>query len=214
MKALPLFLLMMPLMATADPTPEAVPLNRYEPLIARSPFSPASAAAPSAAPSFARNFYLTGMATVGDKAFITIASREGKQVFSLMEGETQEGMTFTRAEWAPGVGRSRAVIVRDGQTAMIAFDEVAMKAAPVATPAPIASTQPQQGGWGGESRQREWGGGRRRGGRGGGDWSNPDQRQYLREQRRAWFRAMQQQNGQGGHNGQNPNAPQQFQRPR
>lgn len=200
MKALSLFPLLMPLAALsalANPTPEAVPLARYEPLIARSPFSPASSAAPVAAtPSFARNYYLTGMATVGEKAFVTVASRDTKSVFSLMEGETRDGVTFARAEWVPGVGRSRAVLIRDGQTATVTFDEVAMKAAPVATPAPAATTQSQQhGGWNRDHRQNNsWSG--RRGGRGrsrGGDWSNPEQRQYMREQRRAWFRAMQQQ---------------------
>ncbi len=196
MKVPSLFLLLMPLSALANPTPEAVPLARYEPLIARSPFSPASAATPAAAaPSFARNYYLTGMATVGEKAFVTIASRDTKSVFSLMEGETRDGVTFARAEWVPGVGRSRAVLIRDGQTATVTFDEAAMKAAPAATPPPVATTQPQQhGGWNGERRQGNWSG--RRGGRGRssrGDWSNPEQRQYMRESRRAWFRAMQQQ---------------------
>ncbi len=190
--------------ATAEPTermPEAVPLSRYQAMIDKSPFAPATAApAPVVeAPSFAKDFYITGMAQFGSKPFVTVSSRDNQKRFSLVEGQSFEGMTLTSVEWAPEVGKSKITLKKGSEFGVIGFDEAAMQpaAAPVPQPQQIQAQGPFPGG-----------------GRGGGNFGYGDRQrrrprmegeggsEAWQERRRAWIEANQQRAGAQGRNGQ------------
>lgn len=199
-------LLLLPLGAlnanSSEATPQPVPLDRYDTLISRSPFAPATApvAPPKEAPSFAKDYYLTGLAVVDGKAFASFSSRDAQTRFSLLEGDSYEGMTFSGVEWQEGVGRSRVTLMKGATSAEVTFDEAAMQAPPLPTPPQqTANANTANGQRGGNSRE-DWQQRRERWRqRGGGDWQSSEQRRFMREQRRAHYRAMFQQGGMGGH---------------
>ena len=146
-------------LAAADDAggPPAVPLERYEALIQHSPFALATAAAATPAPvkeetaSFANNYYVVGMAQMGEKPFVTISSRDRQQRFSLFVGETSaDGITLSSVEWLPEVGKSRVTLKQGVEFGVVSFDEAAMKPAPppaVPSPTPAVASFPQRGNW-------------------------------------------------------------------
>jgi hypothetical protein len=193
-----LAILTAPLCATAETleeTPASIPISRYQAMIEKSPFAPATAApAPTVeAPSFAKDYYITGMAQLGSKSFVTISSRDQQKRFSLVEGQTFEGMTLTGVEWAPGVGRSKVTLKKGSDFGVIGFDEAAMQpAAPPVQQAP-QQVQNQPPGTGGRGSGNFGYGDRQRRRPGGEGWE---------ERRRAWMEANRGQGGQGAQSGQ------------
>lgn len=163
--------------ATDAGGPQPVPLERYDALIRHSPFALATAAATPApvkeeAASFARDYYVVGMAQMGEKPFVTISSRDRQRRFSLFVGETSaSGITLSSVEWLPEVGKSRVTLKQGAEFGVVSFDEAAMKPAPppaVPSPTPAMAALPQRGGpqangqRSNENRRRrfrEWGSG-------------------------------------------------------
>src|SRR5258708_5891960 len=76
------------------PNPTQLPMDRYATMAERSPFALSTAPAPVAAPqaSFAANWYVSGIARVGDADFVTIKSRDLSTQFSLFAHEPQNGV--------------------------------------------------------------------------------------------------------------------------
>lgn len=116
----------------AEALPEAVPLSRYQNLIEKSPFALATAVTPPPAPkeetpSFAKDFYITGMAQLGKENFVTISSRDKQRRFSLTVGESHDDITLTSVEWVPETGKSKAILKKGSEFGTIGFDEVAMQ---------------------------------------------------------------------------------------
>ncbi|HWL52188.1 MAG TPA: hypothetical protein VNQ90_07125 [Chthoniobacteraceae bacterium] len=138
--------------------PEAKPLEHYEALLQQSPFAVASAAPPPApaateTASFARGYYVVGMAQLGETPFVTISTRDRQKRFSLSVGETSaEGITLEGVEWAPEIGKSRVTLKKGGELGVVSFDEAAMKVAAVPTPSPTPENASH--GWRGPGNRR------------------------------------------------------------
>ncbi len=150
MNARPLLLLLAAAAAAhaqeAPALPAPVPMERYEPLVAHSPFAPATAAAPAPPPkvesaSFAKDFYLTGMARMGATSVVTLFSRDKQKRYSLAVGESIDGLTLASVEWAETTGQGKATLKKGEEFGIVGFDEAAMKQAP--PPAAPAPQQPQ-----------------------------------------------------------------------
>lgn len=136
-------------------------LSHYQAMLEQSPFALASAAptpepAATETASFARDYYVVGMAQVGETPFVTISTRDRQKRFSLSVGETSaEGITLTRVDWSQEVGKSRVTLKMGNELGVISFDEAAMKAAPPPpVPTPEAAPSGPPGNWRGRGDRR------------------------------------------------------------
>lgn len=135
-------LLVLTVPAGAEPVvPEPHPLSRYEQLIADSPFAPATpVAAPVESAPFAANLYVSGLAKMGDKDFVTVVSRDQQSRYTLVTGEAPDnGLSLVGVQWDDEVGKSKVTIKKDGETAVLEFDQAVVKTAPAegAPPPPM-----------------------------------------------------------------------------
>jgi len=115
----------------------------------KSPFALATAAAPVAEPqaSFAANWYVHGIARVGETDFVTIKSRDATQIFSLIGREAQHGVSVASIEWSETIGKSKVILQKGTETAKLEFNEAELRApAPGANPPNVAATKPGQPG--------------------------------------------------------------------
>jgi len=131
------FLLLLTGFATAHP------LERYQRMMARSPFAPASEApaAPEATEGFAKDFVLTGVVRMGEGAYITVSSRDKSRQFSLSGDAVYQGISIAGIQWSDHAGGTKVTLKRGGEYGVIGFDEAAIRAAP--TPAPVAQSAAQ-----------------------------------------------------------------------
>ena len=114
------------------PTP--LPSERYQTLIKKSPFAPATAgAAPAAVAGFATNYYVSGVAKIGDRDFVTIASRDGQSRFSLSPGDPEgpDGITVTKIQWSDQLGKSKVTMKKGSEVGVAEFDQAALQKPPV-----------------------------------------------------------------------------------
>jgi len=135
--------------ALAVETPSAIPSNfapeRYEALIARSPFTlatPPVAAAPPPDKGFAEGWYVTSLARVDGMDFVSIKARDGGVQFSLFGGEPKEGVSLQKVDWSNSIGRSTVTISKDGQEAKLEFNQAEIAATPQAPVVPANIRQP------------------------------------------------------------------------
>jgi hypothetical protein len=125
-----------------DAIPTAFQKDRYESLRVRSPFAPATAvvaATPQA--SFAANWYVSGVARIGDDNFVTIKSRDNTTQFTLFANEPVGGVTLASVSWSDQVGKSTVVLCKGTETARLEFNEAQLRA-----PAATAGASPAPGG--------------------------------------------------------------------
>lgn len=131
----------LPLLAE-DPVPSAFAKNRYESLRVKSPFAVATAAAPTVSQaSFAANWYVSGVARVGDENYVTIKSRDLATQFSLFAGQSVGGVALASVTWSDQVGKSTVILRKGTETARLEFNEAQLRAAAttgVAKPTPGA----------------------------------------------------------------------------
>src|SRR5260221_14630487 len=83
--------------------PGAFPPERYEALIAKSPFALATPVAPPpAAPdkSFADGWYVSGLAQLDGKDFVTIKSRDLSVQFTLFGSDPANGVVLKKVDWS------------------------------------------------------------------------------------------------------------------
>lgn len=140
-------LLAVPVWAADQPMPEAHPAGRYSTMVEKSPFALATAAAPVAEPqaSFAANWYVHGIARVGDTDFVTIKSRDATQIFSLIGREPQNGVSVASIEWSETIGKSKVILQKGTETAKLEFNEAELRGpAPGTNPPNVAATKPGQ----------------------------------------------------------------------
>jgi hypothetical protein len=128
-----------------DPIPQAFPQGRYENLRGHSPFSLATVQAPvaPAGPGFADNWYVSGIARIGDDDFVTIKSRDLAKQFSLFASETDRdtGVSVASVNWSDAVGKSTVILRKGTETAKLEFNEAEVHATPAA-----AAVKPPPGG--------------------------------------------------------------------
>jgi len=126
------------------PIPTAFPKSRYDAVRAHSPFAVATVETPPPAPtaSFAANWFVSGIARVGDEDFVTIKSRDLSTQFSLFgKNDTVSGVALASVTWSESVGKSTVTLRKGTETAKLEFNEAEMKA----TPAPHPGTSPIPG---------------------------------------------------------------------
>lgn len=111
--------------------PEAVALARYQAMIEKSPFAPATPPPPpvqveAAQPSFAETLYVTGVAKLGDTDFVTISSRDQQNRFSLTPGQkNSDGIELASVEWTAEPGKTKVTLKKGTEFGVIGFDEAA-----------------------------------------------------------------------------------------
>ncbi|MGB8169566.1 MAG: hypothetical protein WCF18_18845 [Chthoniobacteraceae bacterium] len=124
--------------AVESAIPSVFPAERYEAMIAKSPFALATPPAPVAAPpekNFADGWYVSGLAQLDGKDFVTIKSRDLAVQLSLFGTDPRDGIALQKVEWSPALGKSTVTIVKDGQTAKLEFNQAEMQS-PASAPAP------------------------------------------------------------------------------
>ncbi len=120
---------------------DSIPLgfnkSRYESLREKSPFALATAAVATPAPqaSFAANWYVSGVARIGDANFVTIKSRDLATQFSLYGDEPVDGVTLASVNWSDTVGKSTVIIRKGTETARLEFNEAQLRSPAPATAA-------------------------------------------------------------------------------
>jgi len=127
--------------AAEEAIPSALPAERYEAMIVKSPFALATPPAPVAAPpekSFAAGWYVSGLAQLDGKDFVTIKSQDHDVQLSLFGSDPSDGVSLQKVEWSPSIGRSTVTIAKDGQTAKLEFNQAELQTGAVAPAAPPA----------------------------------------------------------------------------
>jgi hypothetical protein len=127
--------------------PGALPVSRFENLIQRSPFAPATPpVAPVVTANFAASLYVSSIAAIGDKYLVTISSREKPNKIFLATGEEgSDGLTLLSVQYSDESGKSKAVVKKGDETATLEFDQAAIQqataqaAAQAPAPVPAAS---------------------------------------------------------------------------
>lgn len=128
----------------ADDLPKAAPLSRYQPMLDRSPFAVATAAAPAPPPAanFAKDLYVANAAHASDCDRVTVASSTDKNFkLYLTSCEPVDGYSIAGIEWSERVGATKVTLSKDGQFAPIGFNE-ALLSQPIA-PGAGAPPMPQ-----------------------------------------------------------------------
>ena len=115
----------------ASDMPAVVPMERYQSLLDKSPFAPATVpvapVAPEAVPSFAQDLYVTGVATINGADFVTITSRDLSRHIALVPGDVLDGMSLASVEWSQEVGKSKVHLKKGSELAVLEFDPAAMQ---------------------------------------------------------------------------------------
>jgi hypothetical protein len=111
--------------------PAALPAERYAALSEKSPFALATPAAPMVTPqaSFAANWFVSGIARVGDTDFVTIKARDLSTQFSLFghEPNAANGVSVASVNWEDTVGKSTVILQKGTEIATLAFNEADLR---------------------------------------------------------------------------------------
>jgi len=134
-------------MHAQNPVPQSFPKGRYDQLREHSPFSLATVQAPVVAPGpgFADNWFVSGIARLGDDDFVTIKSRDLAKQFSLFSNETdrETGVSVASVNWSDTVGKSTVILRKGTETAKLEFNEAEIHATPqAANPKPLPGVTP------------------------------------------------------------------------
>ena len=123
-----------------QPIPAALPAERYAPKGEKSPFALATPAAPVVTPqaSFAANWYVSGIARVGDTDFVTIKAKDLSAQFSLFGHEPNlgTGVSVASVDWSDTVGKSTVILQKGTETAKLEFNEAELRSPQSGAPQP------------------------------------------------------------------------------
>ncbi len=135
-----------------DPIPSALPADRYSAMGANCPFATAT---PTVAPSqpqasFAANWFISGIARIGDSDFVTVKARDLSTQFSLFGNEpnSENGVILASVNWSETIGKSTVVLRKGTETAKLEFNEAQIHSAPQAAPEPGKPGAPKPAGGG------------------------------------------------------------------
>lgn len=108
--------------------PSCLPPARYAPMLQKSPFGVATPVVNEpAAPPFAANLYVIGIAKIGGQDFVSIAERNQQNRFSLAAGEcSKDGIELVRVDWMEEVGKSKVSIKKGAEVAVLEFDQATL----------------------------------------------------------------------------------------
>ena len=131
--------------AWAGELPTATPLERYQPMLDKSPFALATQAAmpPPVTESagFSKDLILTGIARLSEGEFVSIATRDQSQRFALSTGESYNGITVASVAWSDAIGKTKVTLKKGSEYGVIGFDE-ALLAAGAKAAQPSVNGQP------------------------------------------------------------------------
>lgn len=135
----------------SDVLPAAFPASRYEKFAQHSPFSPPTAAAPAfnpapapKAPGWADALSISNAIQVGANSFVTIQDRDSNEHFVTSTDPTvtnTRNVTLTSVQWSDPFDQTEATLRRGAEFAVVKFDAVAAKSAPVLQGPPIPGAQ-------------------------------------------------------------------------
>lgn len=113
------------LLARADDLPVKLSFDRYKGILERSPFAVATAVvAPAATPNFAKDLYVMNAAKSPDGDMVTIASMADKEFKKYLNTKAPvDGYGIASIEWSNEVGKTKVTISKDGQYAVLTFNE-------------------------------------------------------------------------------------------
>jgi hypothetical protein len=124
--------------AWAGDLPAVTPLERYQAMLDQSPFALASQAAPPSpateAAGFAKDFILTGIVRLSQGEFVSIATRDQSQRFSLSNQDSYHDITIASVEWSDSIGKTKVTLKKGSEYGVIGFDEALLAAAAQGTP--------------------------------------------------------------------------------
>lgn len=121
----------------ADDLPKSFDFIRYESITKKSPFAVATAAAPVATASFAKDLYIANAAHSPGGDLVTIASSADKGFKKyLTTNEPADGYSISSIEWSDRVGETKVTIAKDGQFATLTFNQALLSQ-------PMANVPPQ-----------------------------------------------------------------------
>jgi len=134
-----------------DVLPPQYHFERYLKMMDQSPFAVASAvAAPAATPDFAKDLYIANAAKSQDGDLVTIASTADHNFKKyLTTKEPVDGYSIANIEWSDKVGGTKVTISKDGNFAMLTFNQALLSQAPPGgggRPMPVSAPVPNPGG--------------------------------------------------------------------
>jgi hypothetical protein len=108
-----------------DVLPPQYDFDRYAKMVDQSPFAVATAvAAPAATPDFAKDLYIANAARSQDGDLVTIASTSDHNFKKyLTTKEPVDGYSIANIEWSDKVGGTKVTISKDGNFAMLTFNQ-------------------------------------------------------------------------------------------
>ena len=110
----------------ADDFPKRLDFDRYKGMLEHSPFAVASAVvAPAATPNFAKDMYVANAAKAPGCDMVTVASTTDKDFKKYLTtcGGPVDGYAIANIEWSEKVGETRVTISKDGQFAILTFNQ-------------------------------------------------------------------------------------------
>ena len=122
----------MPVIALADdPLPKRPDFNRYQAMLARSPFAIATVAVPSATPDFAKDLYVANAARSADGGFVTIAAATDRNLKEYLstKGPNEHGFAISDIQWSDQIGQTKVTITKDGKYATLTFNQALLSQA-------------------------------------------------------------------------------------
>jgi hypothetical protein len=108
-----------------DVLPPQYNFERYSKMVDQSPFAVATAVAgPAATPDFAKDLYIANAARSQDGDMVTIASTSDHNFKKyLTTKEPVDGYGIANIEWSEKVGETKVTISKDGNFAMLTFNQ-------------------------------------------------------------------------------------------
>ena len=129
-------------LAVESVLPVPFPAERYASIVEKSPFSLATPPAPppaEQAKGFASDYYVTGLATVDQKDFVSIKSRDLSTNFSLFGNEPNgDGIALVSVDWSKERGKSTVTIKKGTEFAKLEFNQAELQS----VAAPMVPGQP------------------------------------------------------------------------
>lgn len=122
--------------------PQPLPAARYERMVEKSPFAlatpPAVVAVPQA--SFAANWFVSGIARLGEQDFVAIKSRDQSTAFTLhgRDPNLENNVALASIDWNEAIGKSTVIVKRGTETAKLEFNEAEVRGPVQVTPLPGA----------------------------------------------------------------------------
>ena len=132
-----------------DVLPPQYDFDRYSKMVDKSPFAVATAVtAPAATPDFAKDLYIANAARSQDGDMVTIASTSDHNFKKYLTTKGPvDGYSIANIEWSDKVGGTKVTISKDGNFAMLTFNQALLSQSspgggaaargPIAPPAPV-----------------------------------------------------------------------------